>query len=317
MTNELDALLAAIREAPADDLPRLALSDWCMEQADRATQARGELIQLRNRAAALPADSPERGAMELRVQALRMEHEQEWLGGLGPYITGWDFERGMIVVELTAASLHRAGIEQLRSQPGWKWVIGLKGTLLSAGDVRRLLSSADGPRLLLASLTTLDLCNCELGGEGVRGLASAPGVENLTSLRLGYACCGDEGALALAESNQLSRLTALELFNNGISAAGAAALAGSTRLRRLTRLDLSRNPLGDGGARSLAHSPHFPELTELILASCGIGDRGSVAFVDTSLLQKLACLDLSDNVLGKMTRSELRGRYRERVMWGT
>ena len=40
MTPEIQSLLAAIREAPTDDLPRLALSDWCMEQPDPAMQAR-------------------------------------------------------------------------------------------------------------------------------------------------------------------------------------------------------------------------------------------------------------------------------------
>jgi uncharacterized protein (TIGR02996 family) len=316
MYHELDALLEAIREAPADDLPRLALSDWCMEQPDPATQARGELIQLRNRAALLPADSPERGAMEQRVQELRGQHEQEWLGGLGSFVSGWDFERGMILVEMTPASLHRTRLAQLAGQPGWKWVIGLKGILLAAGDLGRLLAAVSGSRPFLSSLTTLDLSTCDLGGAGVRGLVSAPGVEYLTSLQLGYTRCGDEGAVALAESNQLRRLTLLTLFNNGISSAGATALAGSPHLRKLMRLDLSRNPLGDQGARALAHSPHMPELTELLLASCGIGDRGGVAFVDTTQREKLQLFDLGDNPLGQTTRNELREHYGKRVVFG-
>src|SRR5258708_4170547 len=105
MPMELDALLDAIRQSPVDDLPRLALSDWCMEQPDAATQARGEMIQLRVRAAALPASGDERGAMEQRVAALRQQHETEWLAGLGPLLAGWDFERGMILAEVSSSLL--------------------------------------------------------------------------------------------------------------------------------------------------------------------------------------------------------------------
>ena len=43
--SDAQGLLDAIRERPDDDLPRLALADWCMEQPDEATQARGEFIQ--------------------------------------------------------------------------------------------------------------------------------------------------------------------------------------------------------------------------------------------------------------------------------
>jgi uncharacterized protein (TIGR02996 family) len=316
MSQELAALLEAIREAPADDLPRLALSDWCMEQPDAATQARGELIQLRNRAARLPPESPERGAMEQRVQLLRELHERAWLGGLGPFVAGWDFERGMIIIEVTAGSLHGARLDKLADLPGWQWVIGLKGILLSADDVGRLLRSGLTSRRFLPTLTSLDLGDCELGRAGVRRLLSEPGLEYVTSLRLGYTRCGDGGAIALAESNQLRRLTLLTLNNNGISAVGARALAGSVHLGRLMRLELCRNPLGDDGARALAHSPHLSELVELTLASCGIGNRGGVGFVDTTQREKLKFLDLSDNPLGHSTRKELRERYGTRVLLG-
>src|SRR5262245_24628867 len=66
----LDALLDDIRANPDDDLPRLALADWCMEQNDLAMQARGEFIHLRCRAATLPLEHRERLDLEHRARLL-------------------------------------------------------------------------------------------------------------------------------------------------------------------------------------------------------------------------------------------------------
>ena len=49
MSRDLTALLAAVRDDPDDELPRLALADWCLEQADEATQARGEYVHVSER----------------------------------------------------------------------------------------------------------------------------------------------------------------------------------------------------------------------------------------------------------------------------
>jgi uncharacterized protein (TIGR02996 family) len=300
---ELDALLDAIRQSPVDDLPRLALSDWCMEQSDDATHARGEMIQLRVRAAASPSGE-ERGAMERRVASLREHYETEWLGGLAPLIAGWDFERGMILVEVTSSSLQRGRLERMMAKPGWKWVIGLKGVLLRAPDAALVAGSR-----LLEGLTSLDLTDCELGAAGVRSLSRAGALDGLTSLKLGYTGCGDEGVAALADAPGSGRWSVLALCNNGIGPAGAGAIASSPRLGRLTHLDLSRNPLGDEGARLLAHSPNLPVLTHLALAGCGIGDRGGVAFADSSQRAALRELNLCDNPFGKSTRRDLSERY--------
>jgi uncharacterized protein (TIGR02996 family) len=310
MATELDALLEAIREAPADDLPRLALSDWCMEQSDAATQARGEFIQLRARAAALPADSPERGRMERRVVELRQQYEAEWLGGLQPLVRSWDFERGMTLIEVDSTSLRQGRLAHLAAQPGWNQVIGLKGILLNAADVNILIRSP----LLLRNLTVLDLCDCEVGAGGIRLLTRASSLPWVTSLKLGYTGCGDDGAVALAESPHLTRLTVLTLYNNDISHVGANALASSPHFRKLAHLDLSRNPIQDQGARALAHSANLPALTHLALESCGIGQRGGSAFVDSTQREGLQLLDLRDNRLGKATRRELSERYGSRVL---
>jgi uncharacterized protein (TIGR02996 family) len=307
MSPELEALLSAIREAPADDLPRLALSDWCMEQPDPATRARGEMIQLCVRAAALPPDSPERARMDHRARELRSQYEREWLNGLES-LAGWDFERGMILARFDSRARDWR-LERYASSADWRWVIGLKGVLLTAGEVRQLARSS-----LLEGLTSLDLSDCAVAAEGIRALTKSTKLAYLTSLKLGYARCGDEGATLLARSSGLARLTVLALFNNAIGPDGARALADSTHLRRLARLDLSRNPLGDEGARALAHSPNLPTLTHLALTSCAIGNRGGSAFADSTQREGLQFLDLGDNRFSKAVRGELEERFGKRVL---
>jgi uncharacterized protein (TIGR02996 family) len=308
MSLEQDALLAAVREAPLDDLPRLALSDWCMEQPDEALRARGELIQLSVRAAVLPVGDPGRTAMAARARALRAAHERAWLGGLAPLLTGWDFERGMLLARVGPGSLRGGGLRGLARLPAWAWVIGLQGVLLTPPDVRAL-----GASPALAGPAALDLGDCDLGPAGVRALAKALGRGCPASLKLGYTRCGDEGAAALAAAACLARLTVLELCNNGIGPAGAAALARSPCLGRLGLLDLSRNPLGDEGGRALAHPTHLPALRHLLLRGCGIGDRGGAAFADGARLAGLQTLDLRDNHFNRATRRELAARFGPRV----
>src|SRR5262245_41050574 len=46
MHPDLANLLGALRDQPDDELAYLALADWCLEQPDEATQARGEHVRL-------------------------------------------------------------------------------------------------------------------------------------------------------------------------------------------------------------------------------------------------------------------------------
>src|SRR5438552_1144572 len=87
------ALLAAIREAPADDLPRLAYADWLDEpdQPDRAT-----FIRLQCASARLPANSPERPDRERPWRELLRRHRAEWFGTLHEDFKGCDIERGLV-----------------------------------------------------------------------------------------------------------------------------------------------------------------------------------------------------------------------------
>ena len=64
MNADLACLLAGLRDQPDDDVARFALADWCLEQPDPVTQARGEHVRVRPSADHAPhffdADSGER-----------------------------------------------------------------------------------------------------------------------------------------------------------------------------------------------------------------------------------------------------------------
>jgi uncharacterized protein (TIGR02996 family) len=305
---ELDALLAAIRANPEDDLPRLALADWCLEQPDEATQARGEFIHLRCRAAALPEDDPQRPRLIRRARELQETFELHWLGGLDKLVADWDFERGCVFVPVTSGSVSRGKLTRLADAPGWRWVIGVRGRSLTARGVKDLVASP-----LLAQLTSLDLGHSEVGAPGARALATSRHAGHLAALLMGYCALGDGGVAVLVGSPHLSRLTTLALGNNGIGRDGAAALVRGAYAGRLTRLDLSRNPLGDEGARALAGATAFVALRELSLASCDLGDRGGLLLASSRPLEGLSLLDLRDNRLGEGTREELLDRFGNRL----
>jgi uncharacterized protein (TIGR02996 family) len=305
--SDAQGLLDAIRERPDDDLPRLALADWCMEQPDEATQARGEFIQLRCRAARLAPEDSARFALELRSRQLRERYEEEWLGSLAKGVRGWDFDRGLVVIELTP-SYGGYLLDTLTNRPEWLWVIGVKGVLLPRQTVELLsLSAAAG------KLTSLDLSDCEVGAAGVRAIASPGRFPLLSQLRLAYGRIGEEGAEALANSS-LVRLTILSLFAAGVGPAGAQALANATGLKRLLSLDLGHNALREQGARAVAACSALSALRALSLSGCQIGDRGVPALIHSQALNKIERLDVTNNGLSAAATEELRERFGARVV---
>lgn len=307
MSAELDALLDAIRANPEDDLPRLALADWCLEQADPATQARGEFIHCRCRAAALPVDDPARGRLELRARELRQAHEIDWLGGLDSVVPGWDFERGCVLIEVNRQSLRKYPLTKLATRPGARWVIGVRGVLLEADDVRRIVRSP------LTRLTSLDFRDSAVGVTGARILAGSSQVRHLAALHLDYCGLGHEGTILLAASAHLRRLTTLSLCNNDISARAGIALMTAEYLGQLIRLDLSRNPIGEEAVRVLLSSSKLTSLRELSLASCRLPDRIGMLFASASRFDALTLFNVSDNAFRPGTIEELRERFGERL----
>src|SRR5262245_27193116 len=88
------SFLAAIREAPDDDVPRLVFADWL---EDTGEPDRAEFVRAQVEAVHLPDHDPRRDALERRARELRQAHASRWLADLP--LWAWEavvFRRGMV-----------------------------------------------------------------------------------------------------------------------------------------------------------------------------------------------------------------------------
>jgi uncharacterized protein (TIGR02996 family) len=96
--DELRALLAAVRAAPGDDTPRLALAAWLDEHGD----PRGEMVRLSVELAREPAGSPRQRELSDRLGPWREYGERfvAWVGGLGEEGVSAAIDRGLLAVRV-------------------------------------------------------------------------------------------------------------------------------------------------------------------------------------------------------------------------
>lgn len=78
--SDRSALIAAIREAPNDDAPRLIFADWLEEKGDDANVARAAFIRTQIERARLPAHDPRQIDLEARELWLLKEFANAWRG---------------------------------------------------------------------------------------------------------------------------------------------------------------------------------------------------------------------------------------------
>ena len=255
MTQE-EAFIQAIREAPADDAPRLIYADWLEEhgQADRAEFIRIQCRLARrsdsdaNLVAALAV------ALRSRADGLMRIHWNEWVGPLrdivGPrrdrYGESWMGEEFQ-----TAYRPH---------------FVGGFVSMLSLDAERFVRRAAD-----LNRLTPLNTLNLWGAGNCARALADT------------------------AELKGLSTLAFPDYYDAPLKAADATAMAASPYLQGLSMLHLGRNDLGDEGVEALAHAPWLLSVIWLDLTENGLSDRGARVLADSPLLVNLRTLLLRRN----------------------
>ncbi len=267
---EREALYAVVLAEPEADAPRLVYADWLEEHPrDEADTARAHFIRLEVEAEALPADSPDRAAMEAAAAKLFNRHSDAWNRDLPTWDEWYDstlvYRRGFpeelrTVFRKLALSGGRlftaAPIRSLcvTSPRGWppSFNVLLQATDGRLPDLNRLRALTIGPRL-------------RLGGndEGVRRTfriaTTYPTLENLTSLSFAGNGIEDEAALSLVHALQdavfRDSLEELDLSDNLIRAAGAINLSVNPLFSHLRRLTLTGNPLTADGRRMLRN--HF------------------------------------------------------------
>ena len=312
------AFFDPIRDAPADDGPRLIYADWLDEhgQPDRA-----EFVRLQCALDRLPDDDPRLADVRDRERQLADTHAARWAADVAPLVTGWAFRRGVIdSVSVTADQFLAHGATVFDLAPVRKVRFLDVGEHLAAvvqspllRHVRELDLSGNalgdrGPTLLarsphLGRVAALDLGFTDLGAAGLTALADSPALGGLRSLRLNDNPNLDARSIrALAESPHLAELVDLDLSGNGLSGADLRPLFDGPPARRLERLVLQGNRLGNDGTRDFVTSLVFTRMAErdglVDLRRVEMGPAGAQALADVLALGAVESLDLEGNPLG-------------------
>jgi uncharacterized protein (TIGR02996 family) len=226
------------------------------------------------------------------------------------------------LTELTLESCRvgRPGLQALLESPALDRLTALNLSFSLADDsVAELLAGAGRWRLTRLGLAA----HLHLGvtpaprvtGRGVRALAAAPALADLTGLALtGQTAVGPDGVRAVVTSPHLGRMTDLRLTGCGVGDPEVQAIAASPNFARLNRLELGRRlpraeRVGDAGVQALAESPHLAALRYLDLEGNDVTDAGAEAVAASPHLAGLGFLNLKANPVGAAGQRSLRKRF--------
>ncbi len=306
MNPDLAALLAALRDDPADRVARLALADWCLEQPAPLLQARGQHLHLHAQRAALQYGEPGYHELSVPIRALEKRWRRHWLGQLRPFGHRCDFlPGGLVAVSVSSGKLAQVMVQNLPppTRDEWAWVTSLRCAAVLTAEQLRWLAAFFPPGFLRSFDASV---HRQVGPPAVHILAGCSWLDGLRNLSLG-SHLGDEGIQALAGLPQLARLRSLALPSNDLGENGLQALAGSSYLHNLRRLHLQHNRLGPTAVRVLGQAPWSAGLEDLGLWRCFLGPRGLRHLLDCWRPTRLSRLDLGDNGLDAPAGAMLAG----------
>lgn len=240
MTDQEQALLKAVLDAPDDDGPRLVYADWLVERGD----PRGELIHIqcalgRPLIGATGYVLPRAGGgeepvseaeLQKREKRLLKANQKQWLAPIREHIRTWTWKRGFV-----------SGI---------------------VADSAKFLAGAS----TLFAHTPLQ--NVELTRMKVKlleQLAELPQLTKVHGLKLSEQRIGPKHA-AFFQSEMLSGVRRLNIWGNPLGEAGAKLLGAAQHLSRLERLNLATTQLTPAGLDAISQAPFFRQLTHLNLA---------------------------------------------------
>jgi uncharacterized protein (TIGR02996 family) len=335
MLSDRDAILAAIRDNPEEDTPRLMFADWLDEEGGEENAARAEFIRLQCELARLAEDGSDSQPVYEFIR------DRDWVtrpAADWPLID--DGINRRIAFSVRSEDLFRrhgaAWMPKLPKKYGVEWV-ALKHDWLSSccdrgfphririGSLRKVKEIA--PRLRAAApaaaLVTNDftaetveqladagllgwVCGLDLTDNcaaGLRALGRRPEAAAVRSLSAAYRRDRESGIpAALADSPHWTGLRALDLSEATTDDEGARLLFSAPNLRSLRRLSLH----GDYNwleptARALAAS-RFANLISLRLASTNSSNTLAEVLAGSPAFASLRTLDLPD---GNMTERGL------------
>jgi uncharacterized protein (TIGR02996 family) len=250
--NLQDAFLAAIRDDPEEDAPRLIFADWLEEQGD----PRGEFIRVQCALAGMGQDDPRREELARREAELLRLHSQAWSGN-PPSEIHISFRRGLLAVTVMAEVLdgdHRPASPRLLVAAAR---LGVTAQAQARDRAVQWLLARQG---WLSDLQLYDVADEGLRHAAAHGLLARP-----VALTLVYGSLTDAGLAHLAGLTQLDHLS-FNLLN--VTGPGLGHLAGLTRLKYL---ELFARGLTDAGLECLTGPP---QLRMLRLLNTQVTDAG-------------------------------------------
>jgi uncharacterized protein (TIGR02996 family) len=199
------AFVAAVRDAPDEEGPRLVYADWLDEHGDPESAARAEFIRLQCALARLPPRHPGRPGLWRRERAIQSKYGMRWGAPLRKWgVLAWGYRLGMVEEVTVAARSLARHIDEL----------------FAVAPVRRL-------KLVQAA--------------GVGGLTHRPQLAGLEALDVSNNWLGDGEAATLLAVPEWERLAGLDLSGNRLGRSTLVVLATSPHLAGLERLDLRGN----------------------------------------------------------------------------
>jgi len=304
------ALMAAIRNNPDEDTPRLIYADWLDEHATTdAQRARAELIRAQCELARMSKQASESERAEqlsARVDELIEKFGSEWSKGFPhdanepTYFVGGFLRR----LATTAAECLKHPPPAWHREPFTS--LHLSGTVT---DLKKLVTSGwlNGVWRLDVTLTR------QMGGDTLAtALANAECAASLRELRLWNERFTDKGLRALA-NGRFTELREISLMGQ-FTVAGLDAVFKAPACARLNDVTLGhRGPWQPGRsvrpgselADLLAVAPCAPYLQKLWLSDCGMGDPGLARLVTCGRFPKLDWLHLGHEEPGSRFRRAL------------
>lgn len=208
MLSDRQGLIAAIRDNPDDDTPRLVCADWFEEQGGEANLARAEFIRTQVERARLEPDDPRQSDLESRELRLLKQYAAEWCR---PHFlfNKVRFRRGFIEyvhLHLQHFLHHRRQILDLEPIRD----ISLTGWMRASDDLVRRVAACEE----LRHIETIRIHNQgphKWPGSNVVTLIESPHLTRLKSLRLSSLNLDAEARRRLERAPVLDRIEELSL----------------------------------------------------------------------------------------------------------
>lgn len=252
------SFLHEIAHNPDDETAVLIYADWLCEQDDPDRVSRGEFLRIES---ILKRGKPgaSRSDLEWQARQLWWDHVERWLGPVYHAVDHFRYERGLLTVEVSDATLAQADLDELTSAPAWDWVRHL-GVRAGGLDTLAVLSEMPAPAFLMSvsvGRRTID------DQDDLPLLLGMPIVQRLRELDLSYNAVGDAGCAQLGAWHAAGSLRKLALESAQITCDGVFHLTGSPHLGGLEELDLSHNLVADRGGEELVKTAGLSRLKKL------------------------------------------------------